>query len=192
MIETAFGGHKLANAMGQSKTGDVYRLDWMTLVPLGQNLFTLVSNSGTEVEQVHGAKAENVRDAVKDTLVCMSPQFRMSRSEKMKLMASRVSLSFVSHMRGADISQDNSNAYKGALIVPCCFLKEVRSLGDSASGLPYYYGCPQCKKATKSDGTCPDHGTVTANQVVGAAVVIQDPCTTLETILWMIADKSGS
>ena len=53
------GGTQLANAMGQSKTGDVYRLDWMTLVPLGQNLFKLVSNSGTEVEQVHGAGAEN-------------------------------------------------------------------------------------------------------------------------------------
>ena len=148
--------------MGQSKSNDVYRLDWMTLVPLGQNLFKLVSNSGTEVKQVHGADAENVRDAVKDTLVSMSPQFGLSRSEKMKLRASRVSLSFVSHMRVADISQDNSNAYKGANIVPCCFLKELRSLGDSASGLPYYYGCPQCKKAMTSDATCPDHGKVTA------------------------------
>ena len=183
-IDIAFGGHKLANAMGQSKSGDVYRLDWMTLVPLGQNLFKLVSNSGTKVQQVHGADADNVRDAVKDTLVSMSPQFGLSRSEKMKLRASRVSLSFVSHMRAADISQDNSNAYKGAVIVPCCFLKELRSLGDSGGVLPYYYGCPQCKKATKSDGTCPDHGTVTANQVVGAAVVLQDPCTTLETTLW--------
>ena len=71
--------------MGQSKTGDVYRLDWMTLVPLGQNLFKLVSNSGTEVGQVHGADAENVRDAVKDTLVSMSPQFGLRRSEEMKL-----------------------------------------------------------------------------------------------------------
>ena len=183
-IDTAFWGHKLATAMGQSKTGDVYRLDWMTLVPLGQNLFKLVSNSGTKVEQVHGADAKNVGDAVKTTLVSMSPQFGLSRSEKMKLSASRVSLSFVSHMRVADISEDNSNAYKGAVIVPCCFLKELRSLGDSASGLPYYYGCPQCKKAVKSDGTCPDHGTVTANEVVGAVVVIQDPCITLETTLW--------
>ena len=57
-IDTAFWGHKLVNAMGQSKTGDVHRLDWMTLVPLGQNLFKLVSNSGTGVEQVHGAVAE--------------------------------------------------------------------------------------------------------------------------------------
>ena len=95
-----------------------------------------------------------------------------------------MSLSFVSHMQVADIRQDNSNAYTGAIIVPCCFLKELRSLGDSASGLPYYYGCPQCKKTVKRDGTCPDHGTVTANEVVGATVVIQDPCTTLETTLW--------
>ena len=29
-IDTAFWGHKLANAMGQSKPGDVHRLDWMT------------------------------------------------------------------------------------------------------------------------------------------------------------------
>ena len=83
-IDAAFWGHKLANAMGQSKTSNVYRLDWMTLVPLGQNLFKLVSNSGTEVEQVHGADAENVRDAVKDTLVSMSPQFGLSRSDKLK------------------------------------------------------------------------------------------------------------
>ena len=183
-IDTAFWGHKLAHEMSQSKPGDVYRLDWMTLVPMGENLFKLVSNSGTKVEKVEGTDAESVRDAVKDTLVSMSPQFGITRSEKMKLNASRVSLSFVSHMRGADISQDNSNAYKGALIVPCCFLKELRSLGDSGSGLPYYYGCPQCKKATKSDGTCPEHGTVTPNKVMGVAVVIQDPSTTLETTLF--------
>ena len=102
-IDTAFWGHKLANAMGQCKTGDVYRFDWMTLVSLGQNLFKLVSNSGTEVEQVLGAEAENVRDAVKDNLVSMSPQFGLTRSEKMKLSTSRVSLAFVSHMRTADI-----------------------------------------------------------------------------------------
>ena len=146
-IDTAFWGHKLANAMGQSKTGEVYRLDWITLVPQGENLFKLVSNSGTHVQKVHGADAEKVRVAVQDTLVSMSPQFGLSRSEKMKLGASRVSLAFVSHMREADISEDNSNAYKAAVIVPCCFLKELRPLGDSASGLPYYYGCPQCKKA---------------------------------------------
>ncbi len=58
------------------------------------------------------------------------------------------------------------------------------SLSDSASGLLYYYGCPQCNNAIKSDGTCPDHGTVTANQVVGAAVVLQDPCTTFDATLW--------
>ena len=131
-----------------------------------------------------------------DTWVSMSPQLSLSRSEKMKLRASRMSLSFVSHMWVADISQDNSNAYKGAVIVPCCFLKEQRALGDSAGGLTHDYGCsgittkswaqlwPQCKKATKSDGTCPDRGKVTANQVVGAVVVIQDHCTTFETILW--------
>ena len=183
-IDTAFWGEKLANAMGQAKAGDVYRLDWITLVPVGQNLFKLVSNSGTEVQQVHGDNAKTVRDAVSETLVSMSPQFSMSRSEKLKLSASRVSLSFVSHMREADISQDNTDAYKGALIVPCCFLKELRSLGDSASGMPYYYGCPQCRKAVRSDGTCSDHGAVTGIQVVGAAVVIQDPCTTLEATLW--------
>ena len=96
--------------MGLPKTGDVYRLDWMTLVSQGQNLFKLVSNGGTEVEQVKGDDAEKVRDEVKDTLVYMSPQFGMSRSEKMNLKASRVSLPFVSHMKTADISQDNSKA----------------------------------------------------------------------------------
>ena len=71
--------------MGQSKTGDVYRRGWMTLVPLGQNLFKLVFSSGTEVEQVHGADAENVRDAVQVTLVAMPSQLGLSRSEEMKL-----------------------------------------------------------------------------------------------------------
>ena len=132
--------------MGQSKTGDVYRLDWMTLMPVGQSLFKLVSNSGTEVTQVHGADAENVRDAVKDTLVSMSPQFGLSRDEKIKQDASRVSLPYVSHMRGADITQDKENAYKGTMVVPACFIKELRSLGDSGSGLPYYLGCPHCSR----------------------------------------------
>lgn len=177
-IGTAFWGHKLANAMGQSKKRDVYRRDWISLVPLGNNLFKLVSNSGTEVEQVPGTDAETVRGAVTDTLVSMSPQFGVGRSEQIKLPASRVSLSWVSHIREADISQDNTKAYKGAVIVPCCVLKELRSLCDSTSGLPYYDGCHQCKQATKSDSTYPDHGTVTANKVVGAAVVLQDPCTT--------------
>ena len=66
---------------------------------------------------------------------------------------------------------------------PLLFIQELRPLGDSSGNLPYYHGCLQCTKATKSDGTCPDHGKVTAVQVVGAAVVLQDPCTTLETIL---------
>ena len=140
-------------------------------MPLGQNLFKLVSNNGTEVGEVHGAGADNVRDAVNDTVVSMSPEFGSSRSETMQLRASRVSLSIVSHMQVADISQDNSNAYKGTVIVPCWFLKGLRSLGDSAGGWPYYYGCPQCKKAIQSDGT--------TNQVVGATVVLRDPA-----LLW--------
>ena len=183
-LDAAFWGHKLAKEMGRAKKGDVYRFDWITLVPLGQGLFKLVSNSGTQVEQIHGSSADTVRDAVKDTLVSMSPQFGMSRSEKLKLSASRVSLSFVAHMKEADITTDNSNAYKGTVLVPCCFIKELRSLGDSASGCPYYYGCPQCKKATKIDDTCPDHGKVTPTQVVGAAVVLQDPSATFEATLW--------
>ena len=183
-IDTAFWGPKLANTMGHSKPGDVYHLNWMTLVPLGQNKFKLTSNSGTEVKQIHGADADKIRHSVKETLVSMSPQFVVTRDEKMMLRATRVSLAFVSHMRQADVSEDNSNAYKGALIVPCCFLKELRPLGNSDTGLPFYLGCPQCKKATKSDGSCPDHGPVTPNKVVGAAVVIQDPCTTFETTLW--------
>ena len=107
--------------MGLTKKGDVYRFDCITLMPLGQNLFKLVSNCGTEVERLQGADAELVRDAVKDTLVSMSPQFGMGRLDKMKLEASRVSLSFVSHMREADISEDNTNAYKRRSYRPMLF-----------------------------------------------------------------------
>jgi hypothetical protein len=87
-------------------------------------------------------------------------------------------------MQEADIPDDNSEAYKTTVLAPCCFLKEARSLGDGTSGLPYYYGCPKCKKATKSDGRCPEHGKVTPNKVQGLSVVLQDPCTTFETTLW--------
>ena len=117
--------------MGEYQTGDVYHLEWMTLVPVRENLFKLVSNSGPDVGDIHGANAENVRASVKDTLVLMSPQFGLSRCEQMKLSTARVPLPFVSHMRVTDISQDNSNAYKGTVIVPCCFLMDVRSLGDT-------------------------------------------------------------
>ncbi len=183
-IDAAFWGHKLATEMSHAKTGDVYRFDWITLMPLGQGRFKLISNGGTQVEQVLGTSADNIRAAVSNDLVSMSPQFGMSRSEKLKLSTSRVSLSFVAHMQEADIAEDNSEAYKAAVQVPCCFLKETRSLGDGASGLPYYYGCPKCKKATKIDNTCPDHGKVTPNKVMGIGVVLQDPITTFETTLW--------
>ena len=104
--------------MGEAKPCDVYRLDWMTRVSQGQNLFRLVSNSGTAVQQVHGAIAEDIRDVVKDTLVPMPQQFNLIRADKMKLSASCVSLPHVSHMRAADISQDKSNTYTGHVIVP--------------------------------------------------------------------------
>ena len=170
--------------MGLSKTGEVYRFDWITLVSQGHNLFKLVSNGGTEVKELKEDEAANVRDEVKDTLVCMSPQFGMTRSDKMNLPTSRVSLSVVAHMKKADISQDHSTAYKSSVIVPQCYIKEFPSLSNSENGLAYYKGCPHCKKATRNDDTCPDHGKVVPNQVVGAAVVIQDPCTTLEATLW--------
>ena len=32
--------------MGQSKTGDVYRLDWMALVPLGPDLLNQIVTQG--------------------------------------------------------------------------------------------------------------------------------------------------
>ena len=183
-IDTAFWGEKLANEMGKCKTGEVYRFVWITLVPQRPNLFKLVSNCGTQVEKLQGAEADSVRAGLTESLVSMSPQLGFPRSDKMQMKFSRTSLSFVSHMRGADISQDNSLAYKCAVMVPCCFIREIRSIGDSASGLPYYHGCPVCKKVIKSDGTCFEHGKVTPNKVIGAAVVIQDPCTTLEATLW--------
>ena len=107
--------------------------------------------------------ADKVRDEVKDSLVCMSPQFDMTRSDKMNLETCPPSLSFVAHMKTADISEENSNTYKGSLIVPCCYIKELRSLSNSENGLPYYKGCPHCKKATRNHDTCPDHGKVVPN-----------------------------
>ena len=181
-IDCAFWGRRLADQMGQAKKGDVYRLDWMTLSPVGANQFKLSSNNGTHVQEVHGAEADEVRNALKETLTSMSPQFGMSRSDKMNLNAARVTLAYACHIKGAEISPENSNAYKGAVIVPCCFVKEIRSLGDS--GLAYYAGCPQCKKAVKSDGTCAEHGRVAAIEVTGVAVILQDPSGTLEMTLW--------
>ena len=125
-IDAAFWGDQLANTMGKSKKGDVYRLDWITLVVQAaenaRKLLKLTSNQGTKVELLQGTDAENVRNAVQDNLISMSPQYRMSRDDKLKLTTSRMLLSLVSHMRDADISQDSSTAYKCAIITPCIFL----------------------------------------------------------------------
>ena len=69
-IDPAFWGHNLATKMGLSKTGEVYRFDWITVVSQGQKFFKLVSNGGTEVKKLKGADADKVRGEVKDTLVC--------------------------------------------------------------------------------------------------------------------------
>ena len=112
--------------MGLSKTGEVYRFDWITLVSQGHNLFKLVSNGGTEVKELKGADAAKVRDEVKDTLVCMSPQFGMTRSDKMNLPTSRVSLSVVAHMNTADISLDRWRKNVPTMYVCVCVRTRVR------------------------------------------------------------------
>ena len=112
--------------MGLSKTGEVYRFDWITLVSQGHNLFKLVSNGGTEVKELKGADAAKVRDEVKDTVVCMSPQFGMTRSDKMNLPTSRVSLPVVGHMNTADISFDRCRKNVATMYVCVCVLTRVR------------------------------------------------------------------
>ena len=154
-IDVAFWGDDLAKTMSESKKGDVYRLDWITLVVVTKDLFKLVSNSGTKVEQLQGTDADTVRAGLHENLESMSPQYYLTRGDKLNLPASRMSLALVSHMRNADISQDNSEAYKCAVVVPGIYVKEVRALSDSSSGVPYYLGCPQCRKALdKDDGKC--------------------------------------
>ena len=183
-IDAAFWGHQLATEMGEAKRGDVFRFKWMTLLPLNKHLFKLTSNSGTQVERVEGGEAEKFRGEVNDTLTSMSPTYGVTRAEKMNLPTTRMSLSLVAHMREADLGQDNSNPYKGAVMIPSVYIKEIRSLGDSSSGMPYYHGCPQCKKALKSGGICEQHGKVTPMRVDGALVTLQDPTGTFEATLW--------
>ena len=185
-IDAAFWGEHLANAVSQCTKGEVYRFDWMTLVIVEpKKSFKLVSNNGTKVERLTGTEADSVRDGIEENLTSMSPQYHMTREDKLKLTTSLMSLSLVCHMRDADISQDNSNAYKCAVVIPCVYLKDVRSLGDSASGLPYYLGCPQCRKSLdRADGKCAEHGSVTPEKIKGAAVILQDPSTTMELTLW--------
>ncbi len=107
----------------------------------------------------------------------------MTRVQKMALPTSRLNLAFVAHTQDADISEDNTNAYHNTVIVPCCFVKELRSLGVD-SDLPFYWGCPKCRKALDG-GLCPEHGSVDSpTQIESMAVVLQDPTGMWEGVLW--------
>ena len=182
-IEAAFWGDELAKEMGQAQPGDVYRFDWITLVPHGQDLFKLASNGGTFVKKITGAEADLTRASVAADIVSLSPQFRQTRQQKLARPTCRVSLSFVSHMQDADISDDNSNAYQNTVIVPCCYVKEIRTL-SAESDLPFYWGCPQCRKMLES-GLCPEHGVVGSPiKIEAVIIVLQDPMAMWEGVLW--------
>ena len=86
-------------------------------------------------------------------------------------------------MSDAYIKADPAAAYKTTVMMPC-FLKEVRSPSHDSPDSPFYLGCPKCKKSIDATGECPEHGHVTAIEVTGAIVVLQDATATFEAALW--------
>jgi len=49
-IDAAFWGIRLAQEMATAKRGDVYRFDWMTLMPQGQGMFKLTTSGGAQMQ----------------------------------------------------------------------------------------------------------------------------------------------
>ena len=174
-MSAAFWGPELASCMSGASVGEVYRIDWIMAVPEGVNNVKLSSTTGTSVRKLEGAEADTVRTGLAACPTSMSAVYRKSRQEKLDEEVSRANLSLVEHMAKADVQQD---AYKGTVMVPGCFVRDVHGI-SAESGVAFYKGCSRCRKMLTAyhGGTrleCEKHGEDAGQPVYCVQVSLQE------------------
>ena len=184
-MSAAFWDEELATQMSHATAGEVFRLDYFTLVPEGNGCYKLTSNTASRVELQAGAGAEAVRAGLSDKVDTMSAVYGKSRDDKMKEKFQPVSLIMVSHVKSMDATTGfytNRN-----FLVPALYVKDVRSMNADNPNLCYYKGCTTCNKQLISDGLtlkCDVHGVNKGKKVFGVQMMLQDPEHKMEVAVW--------
>ena len=176
-MSAAFWDEELATQMSAATAGQVFRLDYFTLVPEGNGCYKLTSNTASRVALQDGAGAEAVRAGLSAKVDTMSAVYGKSRDDKMKEQFQQVSLIMVHHVRSMDATTGfytNCN-----FLVPALYVKDVRGMNTDNPSICYYTGCTMCKKQLMSDGgpslKCDAHGANEGVKVFGVHMMLQDP-----------------
>ena len=134
-MSAAFWDEELATQMSHATAGEVFRLDYFTLVPEGNGCYKLTSNTASCVELEAGAGAEAVRAGLSDKVDTMSAVYGKSCDDKLKEKFQQVSLIMVSHVKSMDATTGfytNRN-----FLVPALYVKDVRSMNADNPNICY-------------------------------------------------------
>ncbi|CAE8644736.1 unnamed protein product, partial [Polarella glacialis] len=172
----------MASQMAQASVGEVFRLDWMTLVPEGNGMFKISSAAHSTSRLQTGDAADSVRSALATDVESMSATYGRSRAEKLKELFTQGSLSTLDHIQRLN-AQEGGYAAK-CIMIPAVFVKDIRGMSVENSLATSYLGCTQCKKQLPDSMHCETHGVNNGKKVYGAQILFADPCHKLEVAVW--------
>ena len=121
--------------------------------------------------------AERWPGRVSDELQNLSPQYSMTREQKLQLPAAQASIQILHHLlKGSGVE-----AQSGTVKMSCCYVVDMRGLDSENPDRCYYIGCSQCKKMCM--GSCPNHSTAALTEHFALAVTLRDPTGSQEFIM---------
>ena len=178
MIDCAFWG-ELAHTVGGLTEGQAVRLDLMLVKPEAGGLFKLVSTEHTVVTPVQGAEAQQMSQDLSKQLDSMSPEYGVSRQQKLSQASAQVSLVVLRHMSGGG----GSVSFSGMVKIPAVYVVDVRGLSALEPESVTYTGCRKCKRVV-DEVSCPLHPDAGLAKLAGAAITLADPSATMEAYMY--------
>ncbi|CAE8689896.1 unnamed protein product [Polarella glacialis] len=95
----------MAMQMAQASVGEVFRLDWMTLVPEGNGMFKISSASHSTSRLQTGDAADTARSALATDVESISATYGRTRAEKLKELFTQGSLSTLDHVQRLNLKK---------------------------------------------------------------------------------------
>ncbi len=184
---TAAFWESLAQQMGASTVGQVYRIGWAMLKPEGGGKYSLGSVTATTVALQEGDLAAGVSDnlAQSGAMVNMSTSYSLSFQDKMKKHPSTGDLWALETIESMQLGST------GTMMVPAVYVRDARGMTADFPSRAWYTGCIQCKKQLDAIGskerrsyTCPEHGENKGKQVYGGQLLLADPSHKKEFAIW--------
>ena len=162
---TAVFWNDLAEIMGSAKMGQVYRLDWVCLKQESPGKYKLTSVAATSAALAGGEMATAVQESLAEPTEMVS----MPPSLQTLAQADLFSLEEIQSLRMRT---------ECVVMVPACYLLDVRGMTAECPSRAWYTGCTRCKQQLVPVGMeshCPEHGENQGKRIYAGLVMLADP-----------------